>query len=131
MRLNVPLLTAAFIVVLVIPARLQAEELEVHDPLIATSIRDHVPQGINTTFPAFVGKLYAFTRIIGATDATFITHAWHYGDYLVGEVALPVRSSNWRTWSAKNISPDWIGQWRVDVQTEDGTVIDRIYFTVE
>lgn len=131
MRSNVSFLAVILTAALVIPTALQAGELEVHDAVIATSVDNRVPRGVDTTFPAFADKLYAFTRVVGATEDTFITHTWYYGNFLVAEVSLPVRNSNWRTWSAKNISPEWTGQWRVEVVTEDGIVIDRLYFTVE
>ena len=49
----------------------------------------------------------------------------------MAEVKLPVRSSNWRTFSSKNIMPEWTGQWIVDIADEDGTVIYSLPFTVK
>ncbi|NDY42740.1 DUF2914 domain-containing protein [Dissulfurirhabdus thermomarina] len=114
-----------------LPFLAQAQELQVHDAAIATFIEDRMPQGVGETFPADVGKLYAFTRIVGAEAETTVTHKWYHGDQLMAEITLPVRSNNWRTWSSKNIWQGWTGQWRVDVVGPDGTVLKSITFTIQ
>ncbi len=108
-----------------------AEGLRVHDPGTCTAIENHVFTGVDESFPASVGKIYAFTKIVGAATDTFVTHRWYYENKLMAEVKLPVRSSNWRTFSSKNIMPEWTGQWIVDIADEDGTVIYSLPFTVK
>jgi hypothetical protein len=119
-------------VILVLSApKVWAEELQVHDPATCTGVEDRVPIGVSDTFPASVKKVYAFTRVVGAASDTFVVHKWYYGDRLMSEVRLRVQSSNWRTFSSKNILAGWTGQWRVDVVDENGMVIGGIPFTVE
>jgi hypothetical protein len=43
---------------------------------------------------------------------------------------LPVRSSNWRTWSSKTVLPQWVGQWQVEVLDRDGTLLKTIAFSL-
>jgi hypothetical protein len=126
---SVPLLV--FMVLVLSAPKLWAGELQVHDPATCTGIEDRVPIGVSDTFPASVQRVYAFTRIVGAVSDTFVTHKWYYGDRPMAEVRLPVRSSDWRTFSSKNILPGWTGQWRVDIVDENGTVIGGMPFTVE
>jgi hypothetical protein len=45
------------------------------------------------------GKLYGFTRITGAAEATFVYHLWFRGGQLTSRVELPVNPPDWRTWS--------------------------------
>lgn len=106
-------------------------ELSVSEGVIATGVESLTPEGAAESFPASVGKLYAFTHVNGAEGETTIKHLWFHGDNLMAEVELPVRSPSWRTYSSKTILPDWTGPWRVDVTAEDGTVIQSLSFTLE
>ena len=90
-------------------------EMEIVEAVITTGVVDHKPADSVETYPASIGKLYCFTHVVGAQEDTTITHVWYFNDSEMARVTLPVRSSNWRTWSSKNFLPEWSGQWRVDV----------------
>ncbi len=104
--------------------------LAVAEGVIATGVENLTPQGAGDSFEAGVGKLYTFTKISGAQEETSIKHLWFHGDQLMAEVELPVKSSIWRTYSSKTITPDMTGEWKVDVTAQDGTVLTSIPFTV-
>ncbi|MDY6844699.1 MAG: DUF2914 domain-containing protein, partial [Thermodesulfobacteriota bacterium] len=53
-----------------------------------------------TSFSVSVGKLYCFTRIVGAHNPTSVTHVWNYGETERARVTLEVNSANWRTYSS-------------------------------
>jgi len=105
--------------------------LEVSDAVIAAGVENLVPQGANETFPSAVGTLYAFTRIQGSEGETQVIHKWFHGDQLRAEIPLPIRSKSWRTYSSKIILPEWTGDWKVEVTTEDGTVLVSLPFSVQ
>ncbi|NOZ26141.1 MAG: DUF2914 domain-containing protein [Nitrospirae bacterium] len=128
------LTTLVILSALLLPLAVTAQEepvLKVTEAAIATSVENLVPKGVSDRFPGSVGKLYAFTRIAGATKETLVWHLWFYGDKLMAEVSLPVKSVNWRTYSSKRIVPGWTGEWRVDVTNEDGLLLETLYFTIE
>ncbi len=89
--------------------------LKVEEGVITTRIVERSPADAVQTYPVTVGKLYCFTHLTGAEGDTDITHVWYLGDKEMGRVSLPVRSSDWRTWSSKTILPQWTGNWRVEV----------------
>ncbi|NIM29122.1 MAG: DUF2914 domain-containing protein [Gammaproteobacteria bacterium] len=130
MHLRKTLLTSIAAMIFAIPALVWAGTLEVRDVAISTGVEDRVPTGISSYFDASVGKLYAFTRIVGADGETRIYHKWYHGDVLVADVPLNVRSGDWRTWSSKNVQSDWTGDWRVVVVSEDGSVLGSVKFAV-
>jgi hypothetical protein len=107
-----------------------APALDVAEIAIATAITDRQPQNPDTSFPADVGTLYCWTRIVGAEGETRIEHVWVHEDQEMGRVPLRVASPNWRTWSSKQIAPEWTGNWRCDVVGPDGTVLKSAAFTV-
>jgi hypothetical protein len=110
----------------------QAEEvITIEDWAIATTIENRIPQRTAQSFPATVGKLHCFTKVVGAKTETSITHTWYYQDKKMAEVVLPVKSPYWRTWSSKKILPEWKGPWRVDATSEDGSLLKTISFTIE
>ncbi len=116
--------------VLAVPALAWAASLQVTDVAIGTGVHSRVPTGISSYFDSSVGKLYAFTRITGAEGDTRVYHKWYYGDVLVADVPLTVRSGDWRTWSTKNVQPDWTGDWRLVIVSEDGSILGTVKFAV-
>ncbi len=113
------------------PVATQASDVSVREAGVGTGVVDRVLQGADVKFDASVGKLYAYTRIVGAQEDAQVSHRWYYNDHLMAEVTLPIRGADWRTWSSKNLVPMWIGDWRVDVVDMDGSVIQSLAFKVE
>lgn len=102
--------------------------VEVVDAVITTAIVDREPVDSVEAFPIQNGKLYCFTRIIGAEDSTVVYHVWYRDDQLMSRVELPVNSSDWRTWSAKRFLEDWSGKWHVEIQDADGKRLRQVDF---
>lgn len=123
-------LTTVLALAFVMPAIVWAADLELRDATISTDVQDRIPTGTGVMFDSDVGKLYAFTRIVGADGETRIYHKWYHGDRLMADVPLNVRSGDWRTWSSKTIVPHWTGDWRVVIVAEDGSVLGSVKFTL-
>ncbi len=104
--------------------------LSVEDAAICRGVVDRVPVEAGDVFPRGVKELYCFTRIKGADGETRVTHDWFYENRRVSHVVLEVKSSNWRTFSLKTISPEHTGQWKVEIRSEDGILLKQIYFAI-
>lgn len=113
-------------------ARLARAEaaVSVTEAVVSARIENLAPVGISNVFPHAVGRVYFFTRVKGLHNSE-IKHLWFHGDAIVMEVTLPVNSPNWRTFSFKSIHDRSVGDWRVDVTTEDGTVLASVPFRIE
>ena len=109
----------------------QAAELQVVDGVITSAIKDQAPVDKIETYRADFGKLYCFTRILGAEGETEVTHVWYYQNNELARVTLPVKSADWRTYSSKRFLPQWAGQWRVVVLDAEGSEIAVIPFSLE
>jgi hypothetical protein len=46
----------------------------------------------------------------------------------MSRIELPVRSSDWRTWSSKTIFPGSAGEWKVDVLDAEGALLKSVSF---
>ncbi len=104
--------------------------LEVKAIAIAPEIKDREPVDAGNEFPATVGKLYCYTKIVGGKEGTSIIHRWKRKGEVVAYVRLAVNGSPWRTFSSKSIQSDWTGPWSVDV-LEGDNVIKTIDFTIK
>lgn len=107
------------------------QELQVEEAVICKAVVDRTPQDSGETFPADVGQLYCFSRIIGGAEGTTITHVWKMGDTQMAAIDLNIGGSPWRTWSSKIIDPTWTGAWTVDIQDAQGNVLQTLSFTIE
>ena len=108
-----------------------AAELQVADGTITTAIENQMPVDRIESYRADFGKLYCFTRIVGAQENTEITHVWYYEDDEMARVTLSIGSADWRTYSSKRFLPQWAGNWKVVVLDSDQNVIGEIPFVLE
>ena len=107
-----------------------AADLQVEEAVVCTDVVDRQPVDSAVSFSATVGRLYGFTRIVGAAEPTQVVHAWYFGDVERARVTLAVNGSNWRTYSSKVIQAHEIGSWRVEVLDADGNLLDTVEFEV-
>jgi hypothetical protein len=111
-----------------------ASELTLVDSGICTGVVDHVAVDVGEVFGRDIGKLICFTRVVGPYlegSEQFVVHVWYYQDTERARVTLPVRSSNWGTYSSKLIQPFEIGEWRVEVLDSQGETVDVFQFYVK
>lgn len=114
-------------------AMVKAQEepaVEVEVGVICRDVQDREPVDVGTAFEATVGRLFCYTKIVGAQMAIEITHVWYHGETEMARVNLPVESASWRTWSHKNIMAEWTGDWHVDVIGPNGEVLKTLEFTI-
>jgi hypothetical protein len=122
------ILTAGF--VFFCSASVHAADLHVAEGVITTLIRSHSPADAVQTYPATGGKLYCFTRISGGDANSSVFHVWYREGVEMARIELPVRSSDWRTWSAKTLLPEWTGSWKVEILDGDGKLLRTVPFTL-
>jgi hypothetical protein len=78
------------------------------------------------------GPLFFYTQVKSAT-ATTIEHRWYQGDRLRQAVKLRIQANpgaGYRTYSRNTISSERAGDWRVELRSADGTVLNEQRFTV-
>ncbi len=118
------LLLATFIL-----AALAAPSLKGADIVFCRKIMDREPVDAAKQFSADIGWVYCHTKIANAGQATQIHHDWYFKDAFISRQTLPVGSSpSWRTFSAKQMSPAWLGKWEVVVKTDSGRELARASF---
>lgn len=106
-------------------------DIWVEDAVVAKGIEDLKPVEPGTEFGSDVGKLYFYTRIRTKEFPITVKHLWFQGDKFVMEINLLIKSGNWRTYSSKTIHPFSRGEWKVDVTTDEGTLLKTLRFTIQ
>jgi hypothetical protein len=87
-----------------------------------SAILDREPVDEITSIDSTIGKIFFFTELRNLEDTT-ITHRWTHAGEVKAEIEFKVRGSRWRVYSSKTLLPEWIGDWKVEVLSEEGTVL--------
>jgi len=106
-----------------------SSEISVVASAVATDIVDREPMGASGSFTNYVEQLYCYSKIKNGNGDS-IHHKWYYGDQLMADVTLNIKSDLFRTKSSKRIIPQWIGAWHVDITDSDGKVLETLDFTI-
>jgi hypothetical protein len=78
------------------------------------------------------GLLYFYTRLQSPSPTT-VEHRWYYEERLVQTVTLNIAANQgpgYRTYSRHTISAERPGNWRVELRSLDGTVLNEERFVV-
>ncbi|MDY6792295.1 MAG: DUF2914 domain-containing protein [Thermodesulfobacteriota bacterium] len=108
----------------------ETDSIKVESASVCENIVDREPADVNTSFSVTVGKLFCFTKIVGAENPIEISHVWYFGDTERARVILPVKANTWRTYSSKVLQAHEIGAWHVDVIDPAGEVLETVEFEV-
>ena len=60
--------------------------MTVLDAVLATGVENRQPVGAASSFSPDVGKVVAFTRVVGAGADGAVTHVWYYAGQVKAEV---------------------------------------------
>jgi hypothetical protein len=71
-------------------------------------------------------KVWVWSSVTGAKGTT-VKHVWKKDDKVVWEKEFEATSGRYRTWTRRNVKA---GTYTVETQTEDGTVLGTVTFTV-
>ncbi len=93
-----------------------------------TAVENREPIDQVTFVSNDVQKIYFFSDLRGL-DGRSVTHRWIHGGETKAEVVFEVRGPRWRVWSSKELLEDWLGDWTVEIVTDEGEVIAAETFT--
>ena len=106
--------------------------VNVKDIKICKNIKNRNPVGVSEVFSNTVDSLYCFTKIENLGKKIEVRHIWFYENQMMTQVRYNVKKSNvYRSWTKKTISSYQIGNWRVEVQDRNGTIIGSKQFTIK
>jgi len=122
------LLIALLGVVLVIGSTAIAQEPgSVAKSAFTTEIVNREPVSDLDSVSTDIKQIYFFTEIRNMSGNR-ITHRWLHGGETRAEISFNVGGPRWRVHSSKNLIPEWVGDWTVEVVDSAGTVIHEDSF---
>lgn len=108
-----------------------AGDISVEVQVVARAVENRIPIGVDDKFPSNIGRVYCYSKVVGASKGDIVRHIWYYNDKPISEVSFNVTSSSYRFYSYKTIPAYAKGKWRVDLTMQDGTVLKTTDFTIE
>jgi hypothetical protein len=97
---------------------------------VCTGVQERMPVGTAQSFSSDIGQVYLWCKVTGALDSTSISVAWLWEGKEMTTVQLPVKSSSWRTWSAKKILSTWTGKWEARIMDAQGNILAAMNFSI-
>ena len=108
-----------------------ANNMRVMRVVAASDVIDKNPAGLSDSFQWSMEKVYIWTMIECDRPPSLIRHTYYFEGEKVNDVELKIKSPQWRTWSYKNLlDKRYIGQWRVDITSDEGELLQRVFFEV-
>ena len=99
---------------------------------VATSdVINKNPAGLSDSFPWSTEKVYTWTMIECDRPPSSVRHTYYFEGQKVNDIVLEIKSPQWRTWSYKTLlDKRYIGQWKVDITSDAGELLQSIFFEV-
>ena len=97
---------------------------------VCSSIVDREPIDDLAEIELSTQKIYTHTVVKSPqVDTIFLVYKFEGEE--IARVALNVgESPRWRTWSSKYLDPMWVGDWSVEIQSQQGSVLATKQFSV-
>jgi hypothetical protein len=96
-----------------------------------TGVMDRELEGEATTFPSDIEKVFCWCTVVGCEEPTTVEHVWYHNGEEIARVPLEINYPRARTWSSKNMIPEWAGDWKVDLVDDAGKVVASTSFKLE
>jgi len=87
-----------------------------------SAVLDREPVDEITNIDSSTGSVFFFTEFRNF-EGTAASHRWIYNGEVKFEIAFKIRGSRWRVYSQKTLPAEWLGDWKVEIVTENGTVL--------
>ncbi|MGD8291059.1 MAG: DUF2914 domain-containing protein [Desulfobacterales bacterium] len=109
-----------------------SDNLKVVRAVAASDIQNKNPANIANAFRWSMERVYIWSRIECKQPPSSIRHIYYFEGQKVNDIELKIKSPQWRTWSYKTLFDErWIGQWKVDITSVEGELLQSIFFEVK
>ena len=104
-----------------------AGEGSVVKAVFTTGVVDRQPVDEVNSVYTDTKKLFFFTDIRNMQGKT-VLHRWLHNGQILAEVSFEVGGPRWRTFSSKNLSDEWLGNWKAEVLDSEGNRLHEAEF---
>jgi len=108
-----------------------ATNMRVIRAVAASDVINKNPAGLGKSFHWSMEKVYIWTMIKCEQPPSSIRHTYYFKGQKINDIVLKIKSPQWRTWSYKTIlDKRYIGQWKVDITSDEGKLLQSVFFEV-
>ncbi len=104
-----------------------AGEGSVVKAVFTTGVVDREPVDEVNSVYTDTKKLFFFTEIRNMQGKT-VLHRWVHEGQILAEVSFEVGGPRWRIYSSKNLSDEWLGNWKAEVLDSEGNRLHEAEF---
>ena len=105
--------------------------LRVIKAVATNGVKDRTPAEPGNSFHWTTKRVYIWSMIECKNPPSSIRHTYYFKGQKVNDIELQIKSPQWRTWSYKTLSNKrYIGQWKVDITSIEGELLQTIFFDV-
>ena len=114
-----------------LPKNVKSAEPVIVKLTLSTEVVDREPVDDLDTVDLHSGRFFSHTVVNSSTDSD-IQHVYYFDNNEIARVPMNIGTSpSWRCWSSKNIDPNlWKGEWRIDIESNNGTILATKSFNV-
>ena len=99
--------------------------------VVAGSIENREPVDILNAVSSLTEKIYCFLEARDITEDTAVSLVWYHGGNKMATVELAIhKGPRWRTYSSKELK-GLRGDWKVELQDVNGSVLETVTFSVK
>jgi len=100
--------------------------------VLTTDVVDREPVNVlkNDVKLAQISNSLSFFSELRNMQGQTVRHQWYYQDQQLASIELAVSSPRFRTYSTKNIMPEQLGDWRVEVIDAEGNLLAQKEFRI-
>ena len=95
--------------------------------VFTTGVVDRQPVDEVDSVYTDVKKLFFFTDIRNMQGKT-VLHRWLHDGQIRAELSFEVGGPRWRVYSSKNLSEEWLGNWKAEVFDSEGNLLHEAKF---
>ena len=114
-----------------LPKNVKSAEPVIVKLTLSTEVVDREPVDDLDIVDLHSGRFFSHTVVNSSSDSD-IQHVYYFDDNEIARVPMKIGTSpSWRCWSSKNIDPNlWEGEWRIDIESNNGTILATKSFNV-
>lgn len=112
------------------PAGSGPAKAELVRAVMCGAIENYRPVTSAVVFSISQGEVFCFSEFDPVHETTVIFHKWYKRDSLVFTMRLTLSPPKWSSFSRIQLRNEDKGPWRVEIQAEDGTLMETLRFSM-
>lgn len=104
-------------------------DLRIEALKFGTGVDKSEVKGESNVFPLSTDKVFCWLKVTGGEGKT-LTLKWYYKNVFMNDVPLEIKSNSMRTYAFKTIAGN-VGDWRVEIVSPSGAVLQAAAFSVQ